>query len=64
MEVDNDKTNNLSFDTLKDQISQATYHAIRRMDFKSMTRIQAETIPHGLEGKDIVGSAKTGELLI
>lgn len=58
MEVDN--SNDLRFETLKDQLSQATYHAIRRMNFETMTRIQAETIPAGLEGKDIVGSAKTG----
>lgn len=56
MEVDND----LSFSKLKDQISPATYHAIKRMNFETMTKIQAETIPAGLEGKDVVGSAKTG----
>ena len=60
MDVDNEKDNEMSFSVLKDQISQATYHAIRRMNFETMTKIQAETIPAGLEGKDVVGSAKTG----
>jgi len=56
MEVDCDQ----SFEVLKDQISPATYHGIKRMNFTTMTRIQAETIPSGLAGKDVVGSAKTG----
>ena len=58
--MDNEQSGQTSFSVLKDQISQATYHAIRRMNFETMTRIQAETIPAGLEGKDVVGSAKTG----
>lgn len=60
MEVD-DQLENVDFSSLKDQISQHTYNAIKRMDFKTMTKIQASTIPAGLEGKDIVGSAKTGK---
>lgn len=30
------------------------------MGFKTMTEIQAKAIPHLLEGRDLVASAKTG----
>ena len=30
------------------------------MGFSMMTEIQAQTIPHLLEGRDLVGAAKTG----
>ena len=60
MDVDN---NSLSFEILKDKLSHATYHGIKRLNFDTMTKIQAETIPAGLDGKDIVGSAKTGKLI-
>ena len=33
------------------------------MGFSMMTEIQAETIPHLLEGRDLVGAAKTGIIL-
>ena len=33
---------------------------IEEMGFTMMTEIQAQTIPHLLEGRDLVGAAKTG----
>jgi len=33
---------------------------IEEMGFSMMTEIQAQTIPHLLEGRDLVGAAKTG----
>lgn len=35
-------------------------HALARMQFKTPTPIQAQTIPLALEGKDVLGSAQTG----
>merc|ERR1719186_1977140 len=49
-----------SFDSLKDSISEPTMKGIKDMGFSMMTEIQAETIPHLLEGRDLVGAAKTG----
>lgn len=49
-----------SFDSLADKISEPTQKAIAEMGFTKMTEIQAETIPHLLEGRDLVGAAKTG----
>ena len=34
---------------------------IEEMGFSMMTEIQAQTIPHLLEGRDLVGAAKTGK---
>jgi len=41
-------------------ISEATLKGIADMGFTHMTDIQAKTIPHLLEGRDLVGAAKTG----
>merc|ERR1711983_522231 len=49
-----------SFDSLSDSISENTMKGIKDMGFSMMTEIQAETIPHLLEGRDLVGAAKTG----
>jgi len=49
-----------SFLALKDSISEATAKGIEEMGFTMMTEIQAQTIPHLLEGRDLVGAAKTG----
>merc|ERR1719285_942358 len=49
-----------SFDSLKDSISEPTMKGIEDMGFSQMTEIQAQTIPHLLEGRDLVGAAKTG----
>ena len=35
-------------------------HAIADLEFKYCTPIQAESLPHGLAGKDIAGQAQTG----
>uniref|UniRef100_A0A131XJI9 ATP-dependent RNA helicase n=1 Tax=Hyalomma excavatum TaxID=257692 RepID=A0A131XJI9_9ACAR len=48
------------FESLRGKVSGATLKAIEGMGFKRMTEIQAKTIPHLLEGKDVVAAAKTG----
>ena len=41
-------------------ISPATLKSLKRMGFEEATPIQAETIPLGLENKDLIGQAQTG----
>ncbi|OXS74566.1 DEAD/DEAH box helicase [Domibacillus enclensis] len=41
-------------------LSEETLKAIDKMGFEEATPIQAETIPLGLSGKDIIGQAQTG----
>ncbi|MDF2855207.1 MAG: box helicase [Neobacillus sp.] len=41
-------------------LSQATLQAVLKMGFEEATPIQAETIPMGLENKDLIGQAQTG----
>ena len=53
-----------SFTSLGDKVSEPTYKALAEMGFTKMTEIQAETIPHLLEGRDLVGAAKTGLWLL
>ena len=47
-----------SFSSL--ELSAPTMKGLEEMGFSSMTEIQAETIPHLLAGKDVLGAAKTG----
>jgi len=42
------------------ELSAPTVKGLEEMGFSSMTEIQAETIPHLLAGKDVLGAAKTG----
>merc|ERR1719508_242358 len=49
-----------SFSGLAPSVSEATLNGVRDMGFLNMTEIQAQTIPHLLEGRDLVGAAKTG----
>ena len=49
-----------SFSSLAPLVSEATLQGIADMGFTTMTEIQAQTIPHLLEGRDLVGAAKTG----
>jgi len=49
-----------SFKSLSPHVSEATLKGIEDMGFSHMSEIQAQTIPHLLEGRDLVGSAKTG----
>jgi len=49
-----------SFSSLAPSVSEATLNGVRDMGFLNMTEIQAQTIPHLLEGRDLVGAAKTG----
>lgn len=49
-----------SFASLADHVSEATLKGVEEMGFTHMTAIQAKTIPHLLEGRDLVGAAKTG----
>ena len=41
-------------------LSEPTMRAILDMGFKTMTKVQAKTIPPLLAGKDVLGAAKTG----
>ena len=41
-------------------LSQATQHGLSASHFKTLTTIQANTIPSALKGADILGAAKTG----
>jgi len=49
-----------SFKSLAPTVSEATLQGCEDMGFTNMTEIQAQTIPHLLEGRDLVGAAKTG----
>lgn len=42
------------------KISKEVLQALEEMGFEEATPIQAETIPHGINGKDIIGQAQTG----
>ncbi|XP_029847754.3 ATP-dependent RNA helicase DDX18 [Ixodes scapularis] len=48
------------FDSFKGVVSEASLKAVKAMGFTQMTEIQAKTIPHLLEGRDMVAAAKTG----
>ncbi|RWS09435.1 putative ATP-dependent RNA helicase pitchoune-like protein [Dinothrombium tinctorium] len=48
------------FEELANSVSEQTLKAIKEMGFVRMTEIQAKSIPYLLDGKDLVGSAKTG----
>ena len=50
--------NDLSFSSLP--ISPEILHALTDMGFEEATPIQAETIPHILENRDLIGQAQTG----
>jgi ATP-dependent RNA helicase DDX18/HAS1 len=50
------------FKSLTDKVSDLTLKAIDEMGFSSMTEIQSKTIDHLLEGRDVMGAAKTGLL--
>lgn len=41
-------------------LSELTAKAIREMNYTHLTQIQARSIPHLLEGNDVMGAAKTG----
>ncbi|KAK9091128.1 hypothetical protein Sjap_024305 [Stephania japonica] len=47
-----------SFEQL--ELSEPTMNAIKAMGFQNMTQIQARAIPPLLEGKDVLGAARTG----
>jgi len=49
-----------SFASMSEALSKATMQGVADMGFTHMTDIQARSLPHLLEGKDLVGSAKTG----
>uniref|UniRef100_A0A7S2ZA53 ATP-dependent RNA helicase n=1 Tax=Rhodosorus marinus TaxID=101924 RepID=A0A7S2ZA53_9RHOD len=41
-------------------LSEASMMAMKDMEFEYMTEIQARSIPHALQGRDILGAARTG----
>ena len=43
------------------ELSEPTSRAVEEMGFKSMTEVQARSIPQLLLGRDMLGAAKTGE---
>ncbi len=47
-----------NFDTLG--LPETLLHALKAINFNVPTPIQEQTIPHALEGKDVLGSAQTG----
>ncbi|KAL5010186.1 hypothetical protein ScPMuIL_012491 [Solemya velum] len=49
-----------SFKSLEGAVSDASLNGIKDMGFTHMTEIQAKTIPHLLEGRDLMGAAQTG----
>ncbi|KAL4232670.1 ATP-dependent RNA helicase ddx18 [Mactra antiquata] len=49
-----------SFKSLEGKVSTNTLDGIKDMGFSHMTEIQANSIPHLLEGRDLMGAAKTG----
>lgn len=52
--------NNLTITFQDFQLSESLMKAINRMGFEEATPIQAETIPLGLQNKDVIGQAQTG----
>ncbi|HIV74833.1 MAG TPA: DEAD/DEAH box helicase [Candidatus Pseudogracilibacillus intestinigallinarum] len=42
------------------QVSDVVLNALESMGFEEATPIQAATIPHALQGKDVIGQAQTG----
>lgn len=42
------------------ELSEATLKALDQMGFKTMTPVQAKSIPPLLAGKDVLGAARTG----
>ncbi|GFS88315.1 ATP-dependent RNA helicase DDX18 [Nephila pilipes] len=48
------------FSSLKDKVNDKLLKAIADIGFEKMTDIQAKTIPHLLQGRDMVAAAKTG----
>ena len=50
----------VKFSQLETQLSSQTLRAIEAMGFSEMTEIQAKSLPHLLQGRDLVASAKTG----
>lgn len=49
-----------SFSKLKGKIDDRILEALSSMGLEKPTRIQAETLPHLLLRKDLIGAAKTG----
>ncbi|XP_076258958.1 ATP-dependent RNA helicase DDX18-like isoform X2 [Rhynchophorus ferrugineus] len=49
-----------SFESLRGAVCEKTLNAVTALGFKQLTDIQIKCIPHLLEGKDLVGHAKTG----
>ncbi len=53
-----DNPPNLTFDDLS--LSDAVMKAVKKVGYETPSPIQAEIIPHVLEGKDVIGQAQTG----
>mgnify|MGYP000138525305 CR=1 FL=1 len=50
----------MEYANLAKQVSPATMQGIESFGFSSLTEIQAQALPHLLEGMDLRGTAKTG----
>lgn len=50
-----------SFKSLEGQVSEETLNAVEQMKFVNMTDIQARSIPYMLIGRDVMGTARTGQ---
>lgn len=59
MEVD-EIVSRSCFSMLEGKVDNRILKALNSMGLKKPTRIQAEVLPHLLQGKDLIGAAKTG----
>ena len=49
----------MNFSTLP--LSKEMLHNLNEIGYKEMTPIQAESLPHILDGKDVIAQAKNGK---
>lgn len=49
-----------SFSMLQGKLCDSILKALETMGYEKPTKIQAQTLPHLLQGQDLIGAAKTG----
>ncbi len=61
MKIDEEETGIMSNTTFEDLgVCSELCEAIKAMGYKAPTKIQAESLPYTLKGRDIIGLAETG----